>query len=272
MPEDAVPSEVLALAMRLWPQARDRGSVDDPADLDRLLEAQGLPGAPGQDCGLRHTFACFPPDAEAALTLPTGEQPASDESARFTAHLLVTRTLLAAGLSIDERVTGAMCDAYALSWLMRDGGLLEERGHRAPLALAVSVWLVALDPLSLSDRPLPIDWSAECFRQHDYWDPEYRLFSHYDIRERALDWAMYVSADAQRHAGVSVWTIVEPLLRLEQDSRVRMALGQFAEAADAGGEHAPAAAMLERNRISGMLREHLAGARGTTGAEGDGRG
>ena len=65
---------------------------------------------------------------------------------------------------------------------------------------------------------------------------------------------------------------MEPLLRLEQDSRVRMALGQFAEAADAGGERAPAAAMLERNRISGMLREHLAGARGTTGAEGDGRG
>ena len=264
MPEEAVRSEVLALAMRLWPQARDRGSVDDPADLDRLLEAQGLPGAPGQDCGLRHTFACFPPGTEAALTLPTGEQPHSDESARFTAHLLVTRTLLAAGLAIDERVSGAMCDAYALSWTTRDGG----HHHQPPLALATSLWLIALDPLSASDRPLPIDWSAQCFRQHDYWDAEERLFSHYDMRERALDWAMYVSTDAQRHAGVSVWTIVEPLLRLGQDSRVRMALGRFAEAADAGGERAPAAAMLERNRISGLLRDHLASARGGSEAEG----
>ena len=252
MSGEGTDGEVLELALRLWPQARDRGSVDDPQDLDRLLESQGQPGAPGHDCGQRYTFACFAPGAEADLSLPTGERADSDQGARFTAHLLVTRTLLAAGLSIDERVTGAMCDAYALSWATSGGG----NHHQTPLALAVSLWLVALDPLSASDRPLRIDWSAECFRQHDHWDPDYRLFSHYDIRERALDWAMYVSVDPGRHAGVSVWTIVEPLLRLEQDSRVRIALGQFADAADTG-ERAPAAAMLERNRIAGLLRDYM---------------
>lgn len=255
-------SDILELALRLWPRVRDGDGVEDPADLDRLLGAQGQPGAPGHECGLRHTFACFAPETEARFALPSGEEPASDESARFIAHLLVTRTLLAAGLSIDERVTGAMCDAYALSWCTAGGGDY----HQTPLALAVSLWLVALDPLSASDQPLPIDFSAECFRQRDHWDPEYRLFSHYDIRERGLDWAMYVSADPQRHAGASVWTIIEPLLRLEQDGRVRMTLGQFAEAADTGGERAPAAAMLERNRVAELLRAHLG--QGGAGAPG----
>ena len=254
MSGDGADGDLLDLALRLWPQARDHGAVDDPGDLDLLLEAQGQPGAPGYDCGQRSTFSCFPPDVEAAFSLPTGERPDADGSARFLAHLLVTRTLLAAGLSIDERVTGAMCDAYARSWTTTGGG----HHYQAPLALAVSLWLVALDPLTASDRPLPIDWSAECFREHDHWDPDYLLFSHYDIRERALDWAMYVSAAPQRHAGVSVWTIVEPLLRLEHDSRVGMALGQFGEATDAGGERAPAAAMLERNRIAGLLRDYMA--------------
>ena len=253
-------SDVLDLALRLWPQARDRGDVGDPADLDRLIEAQGRPGAPGQDCGQRYTFACFPPEAGAELSLPTGERANSDEDARFIGHLLVTRTLLAVGLSVDERVLGAMCDAHARSWATSGGGY-----HQSPLALAVSLWLVALDPSSQSDRPLPIDWSAECFRQHDHWDPpDDRLFSHYDIRQRALDWAMYVAVDPGRHAGVSIWTIVEPLLRLQQDHRVRVALDRSGEAADAGGEQASAAAMLERNRIAGLLRVYL-GLADTTG-------
>ncbi len=38
-----------------------------------------------------------------------------------------------------------------------------------------------------------------------------------------------------------------------------VALGHFAEAADAGLERASAAAMLERNRVAEMLRDHLAG-------------
>ena len=246
-------SEVLDLALRLWPQARDRGAVDDPADLDRLLEAQGLPGAPGYECGLRNTFACFPPGMEAGFVLPTGERPAGDEEARFIAHVVVTRTLLGAGLSIDARVTGAMCEAYALSWTARGGG----NYHRSPLGLATALWLVALDPLSDSDRPLPIDWSAECFRDDERWDPDYLLFSHYDMQERALDWAMYVSHRLGRHEGVSIWTIVEPLLRLEQDGRARMALGQFASAEDVAGERAPAAAMLERARIASLLRAYM---------------
>ena len=41
---------------------------------------------------------CGTVGAEADLSLPTGERADSDQGARFTAHLLVTRTLLAAGL------------------------------------------------------------------------------------------------------------------------------------------------------------------------------
>ncbi len=252
-------SEVLDLALRLWPQARDQGTVDDPADLDRLLEAQGLPGAPGHECGIRSTFACFAPDEEATFALPTGERPAADEDARFLAHVLVTRTLLAVGLSIDERADGAMTSAYALSWATAGGG----NYHQAPLALATSLWLVALDPMSTSDHPLAIDWAATCY-ERDWWDPEDRLFSHYDIRERALDWAAYVSYDTARHRGCSMWTLVEPLLRLEQDTRARLALAQFSASTDAG-EPAPAAAMLDRNRIAGLLRGYFSQSQSGTG-------
>ncbi len=257
-------SEILDLALRIWPQARDSGVVDDPADLDRLLAAQNQPGAPNHDCGQRYTFACFAPDAEAALTLSTGES-AEGEDARFIAHLLVTRTLLAVGLVIDQRVSGAIADSYAFSWTATGGG----HYHQTPLALALSLWLVALDPNSASDRPLQIDWPSDCFDDPERWDPDYRLFSHYDIRERALDWAMYVSAAPCRHEGASVWTIVEPLLRMEQDWRVGQALGQLAEIADAGSEQAPAAAMLERNRIATLLRAHLAGGEPSAGGSAD---
>jgi hypothetical protein len=242
-------SEILDLALRLWPQARDQGTVDDPADLDLILEAQGLPGAPGYDLGVRSTFACFAPDEEATFALPTGEQPASDEGARFLAHVLVTRTLLAVGLSIDERVDGAMTSAHALSWTTNGDGY-----HQTPLALATSLWLIALDPASSSDRPLAIDWSA-AYYQRDWWDPDDRLFSHYDVRERALDWAVYVSYDTSRHRGCSIWTLVEPLLRLERDTRAQLALAQLSSSADSG-ERASAAAMLERNRIAGLLRAY----------------
>lgn len=253
-------SEILDLALRIWPQARDSGVVDDPADLDRLLAAQNQPGAPNHDCGQRYTFACFAPDAEAALTLATGESAQGDD-ARFIAHLLVTRTLMAVGLAIDERVNGAMADAYAFSWTATGGN------YRQPsLALAASLWLIALDPSANSDHPIQIDWSSGCFDDAGRWDPDYRLFSHYDIRERALDWAMYVSAAPGRHEGVSMWTLVEPLLRMEQDWRVSQALGQFAEIAGAGSEQAPAAAMLERNRIANMLRAHFAGGTAAEGA------
>lgn len=243
-------NEILDLALRLWPQARDQGTVIDPNDLDRLLAAQGLPGAPGYEGGVRSTFACFGPDEVATFTLPTGEQPPSDEAARFLAHVLVTRTLLGVGLSIDERVEGAMTSAYALSWMAIVGGY-----HQPPLALAATLWLVALDPLSTSDRPLAIDWSAPLY-QGGWWDPDDRLFSHYDVRERALDWAAYVSYDTSRLQGCSIWTLVEPLLRLERDDRARLALSQLASASDAG-EQAGAAAMLERNRVANLLRAYF---------------
>ncbi|MDO9445217.1 MAG: hypothetical protein Q7K37_07860, partial [Dehalococcoidia bacterium] len=70
-------SDVLTLALRLWPSVRDTGQVADAGDLDRLLAAQGQPGALGYDQGVRGTFACFAPDEEATLTMPTGERAVS---------------------------------------------------------------------------------------------------------------------------------------------------------------------------------------------------
>lgn len=247
-------SPALDLGQRLWPGVRDSGTIGDPEDLDRLVATQGLPGAIGEDCGLTSTFACFTPDQDAAaFVLPTGERPETDVEGRFIAHVLVTRALLAAGLGIDPRVEAALCAAHALSWAASG-----TEYPQSPLALATALWLPALDPDSASDRPLPIDWSAACFDNATFWNPEYRLFSHYDVRERALDWAVYASTRPERHAGVSIWTIVEPLLRMGRDSRAAIALAQFADATDpASIAPAPAAAMLERRRISEALRAHL---------------
>jgi hypothetical protein len=55
-----------------------------------------------------------------------------------------------------------------------------------------------------------------------------------------------------------VWTVVEPLLRMENDWRTAQTLGQLSEVAGSGSEQAPAAAMLERNRVANLLRAHLA--------------
>ncbi len=253
-------SPVLDLALQLWPGVRDGAPVGDPGALDTLLAAQGQPGAPGHDCGLTSTFACFGPDEDAALTLPSGERSRSDDEARFLGHLLVTRTLIAAGLVIDERVARASSAAHALSWTTEGGAPY----HQTPLALAVSLWLIALDPQARSDNPLPIDWSPACF-ERDWWDHEYRLFSHYDVRERALDWCAYASIDPTRHAGSAAWTICEPLLRMEGDSRARMALPQLAAhaavsasgAGDAEGEPLPAAAAIERGRVALLVQGYL---------------
>lgn len=244
--------EAVTLALALWPSARDSGAVEDPSALDQLLETLGQPGAVGYEGGLRNTFAGFAPDEEASLTLPTGEQTTSDEEARYIAHVLITRTLLAAGLHVDQRVTGAMGAAYALSWTASGG-----RYGQTPLALATTLWLVALDPLSISDRPLAIDWSADCLQDPERWDLDYRLFSHYDIRETAIDWAAFASGAAERRAGCSVYSIVEPLLRMDEDNRVRIALGAYGQAQDAAAESAPAAAMLERGRIAAMLQGNI---------------
>ena len=252
-------TDPLALALALWPQARDFGRVDDPAQLDVLLDAIGRPGAPWYDCGLRHTFACFELGAEAACTLPTGERAATDGDARFLGHLLVTRVLLATGLGVDERVARAVAEAHALSWVTAGGAPY----HQTPLALATALWLVALDADGESDHPLPIDWAPDCFREHDWWDPEERLYSHYDVRERALDWAVYASYDASRHAGVSLYTIAEPLLRLEADGRARLALSQLTSSGHDIGDRPPAAAILERNRVALRLREFHARTNGT---------
>lgn len=150
----------------------------------------------------------------------------------------------------------ALADAHAIIWTAR--GTLQA----SPLALATSLWLVALDPLQVSDQPLAIDWTPEVFQDPERWDLEYRLFSHYDIHQRALDWVAYASGAPRRHPGCSAWTVVEPLLRFD-DQRAQIALGQFATLAARGEDEAPAlaAAMLDRARVEALLRAHLAAAR-----------
>lgn len=244
-------STILDLAIRLWPQVRDRGAVDDPNDLDTLLAAQGQPGAPGVQGGVRHTFACFPLEEDATFVLPSGERPRDDADARLIAHILVTRTLLGAGLSVDRRVQGAMGDAYAMTWGVSVGY------DASPLTLATSIWLAALDPQQSSDHPVPIDWSPAYYEDAARWDTDYRLFSHYDIRERMLDWISYASVSPSRHPDCSVWTLVEPLMRVP-DQRAQIALAQFAEATDASEDAIPAAAMLDRARVAALLRAYTA--------------
>ena len=245
-------SEVLRLALQLWPQVRDRGAVDDPTALDTLLRALGQPGAPGYDGGVRGTFACFAPAEDATdFVLPAGERPQTDTEGRLLGHVLVTRTLLGAGLHVDRRVLQAVGDACAMTWCIRGGY------DASPLTLATSLWLIALDPLLKSDRPLPIDWTHALYQDPERWDTDYRLFSHYDIRERALDWVVYASIDRARHDGCSIWSIVEPLLRLDDD-RAFTALAGLAESSDTAIEDLPAAAMLERGRIEGLLRAFVA--------------
>jgi hypothetical protein len=248
-------SDVLTLALQLWPQVRDHGTVDDPAALDVLLRSLGQPGAPAFEGGVTGTFACFAPGEDAtAFTLPTGERPRDDAEGRLLAHVLVTRTLLGAGLHVDRRVLEGMSNAYALTWCVRGGYTV------SPLTLATTIWLIALDPLRRSDRPLPIDWSPAVYQDAEHWDLDYRLVSHYDVRERALDWVVYASVDPARHHGCSIWSIVEPLLRLEDD-RAYAALAGLSESSDTAVEDVSAAAMLERGRIEGLLRAFIAQAR-----------
>ena len=94
-------TDVLALAQRLWPQIRDHGTVDDPSALDTLLATLGQPGAPGFEGGELHTFAAFLPSEDASdFALPTGERPLDDADGRLIGHMLITRTLLGAGLHV----------------------------------------------------------------------------------------------------------------------------------------------------------------------------
>ncbi len=242
----------LALALELWPDARDYGQVKDASALDGLLESLGQPGAIGFDCGLRNTFTCFAPDETAVITLPSGEKTMSDSEARFIGHVLVTRTLLAAGLHVDQRVISAMAASYAFSWTALGG-----RYGQTPLALATSLWLIALDPLSNSDRPIAIEWDAECFDDPQRWDLQYRLFSHYDIRGRAIDWVVYVASAVERREGCSIYTIVEPLLRMGGDNQVGLALSSYSQSEDATLAAVNAAAMLDRGRVATLLKSYL---------------
>src|SRR5262249_41857486 len=99
---------------------------------------------------------------------------------RLLAHIIVTRTLLGAGLGVDRRVQAAQGDAIAQTWGVRGDY------DASPLVLATSMWLVALDEQQASDRPLAIDWTPEFYQDAGRWDRESRLMSHYDVRERVL--------------------------------------------------------------------------------------
>lgn len=243
-------TETIELALRLWPEARDSGYVSDPTTLDILLQTLGNKGALGYECGLRTTFSpSSQSDNLAPILLPTGEKTPTDElNTKLIANILITRTLIAAGLHVDERVIRSMADTYAFCWAPKGNAVIA-----SPLARACSLWLIALDPSSASDKPLPVSWDAECFNNPEIWDTDYRLISHYDVRERAMDWAVFVSGDTARRDGCSRWTIIEPLLRLKDDSRTRIALSAYAESEDAVEINASAASMLERGRIANLL-------------------
>ena len=242
--------ETIELALQLWPEARDVGYVSDPTMLDILLQTLGTKCALGYECGLRTTFS---PSSQSNnlphIMLPTGEKTSTDElNTRLIANIIITRTLLAAGLHVDERITSSMADTYAFCWAPKDNAIAV-----SPLARACSLWLIALDPASASDKPLPVSWNAECFNNPRIWDTDYRLISHYDVRERAMDWVVFVSGSPVRRDGCSRWTIIEPLLRLKDDSRTRIALSAYAESQDAVETNASAASMLERGRIANLL-------------------
>ena len=242
--------EIIELTLQLWPEARDSGHVSDPTMLDILLQTLGTKGALGYECGLRTTFSPLSQnDNLTTILLPTGEQTSTDElSTKIIANILITRTLLAAGLHVDERIIRSMADTYAFCWATKGDAIVV-----SPLARACSLWLIALDPSSASDKPLPVSWDAECFNNPQIWDTDYRLISHYDVRERAMDWVVFASGNAARRDGCSRWTIIEPLLRLKDDSRTRIALSAYAESEDAVETNASAALMLERGRISNLL-------------------
>ena len=237
------PRNPVDLALEIWPGLRDGNNLEDLSDLDILLESQGIPTAYGSSEGISATFGGFTESVSQAVTLPTGETTSSLEEAQLLCHMVVTRTLMSAGLVVDRRVQEAMGQAYANTWCVKGDYTT------TPLVLSASLWLVALDPQNHSDTPLPIDWTAPIYENSLVWDTEYRLFSHYDIKERALDWAVHVSHDNERHQGCSRWNIIEPLLRIE-DERAGLAVTNFLNQLEEDTENISARYIIERSRIA----------------------
>ncbi len=231
------------VALEIWPDLRDGNNLQDLSHLDILLGSLGIPTAYGSSEGISTTFGGFTESASPTVTLPTGETTTSLEEAKLLCHIVVTRTLMSAGLDVDRRVQEAMGQAYANTWCVKGDY------KTTPLVLSASLWLIALDSQSHSDTPLPIDWSASIYENSLFWDTEYRLFSHYDIKERALDWVVHVSHENERHQGCSRWNIIEPLLRIE-DERADLAVTNFLNQLEEDAENISARYIIERSRIA----------------------
>tara|TARA_Y100001970_G_scaffold89710_1_gene113078 strand:+ start:9313 stop:10062 length:750 start_codon:yes stop_codon:yes gene_type:complete len=231
-----------------WAEVRDSGSLTNVGILDELLERIGKEGAPGYECGVINTFSVFSPDEDAKIILVTGEETSSDAEARFIGNLLAIRLFLAAGFIFDAKIISALSSTYGLSWTKKIGG---NYGHSS-LSLATSLWLIALDPKPESDEPFNIDWDLQCFNNDELWDLDYNLFSHYDIKERMLDWCIYAINNDDIIQDISIFTILEPLLHLQNDSRAKIVIDKFSDLND-HHESKSASAMVEKKRISDLV-------------------
>ena len=234
----------------IWPSLRDGHEIRDMAVLDHLLSLFGGENAFEAARGLNSTFSGFTNDDNQQISLPTGESTCTPDEAKLLAHILITRLLIGAGLHVDRRVQGALGDAYANTWCVKG------EYRTTPLVLAHSLWLIALDPQNHSDTPLAIDWEPIYYQDSDGWDLNYRLFSHYDVKERALDWAVHVSQSPDRYVGCSRWNIVEPLIRIN-DERAHLAIKGLSDTIDIEIEGIGAAEILERSRISALLEKNF---------------
>tara|TARA_Y100001970_G_C14249673_1_gene870854 strand:- start:3138 stop:3887 length:750 start_codon:yes stop_codon:yes gene_type:complete len=233
-----------------WVEVRDTGSLSDVAILDQLLQRIGQEGAPGYECGVLDTFSIFDKNEDAKIILSTGEETTSDTEARFIGNLLAIRLFLAAGFIFDAKIISALASTYGLSWTKKIGG---NYGHSS-LSLSISLWLIALDPKPESDEPFNINWELECFQNNELWDLDYNLFSRYDIKERMLDWCIYAVNNEDTMRGISIFTILEPLLQLRNDSRAKIVIDKFSDLND-HHESKSASTLIEKKRISDLINK-----------------
>ena len=233
-----------------WTEVRDTGSLSDLGILDQLLQRIGKDGAPGYECGIFDTFSIFDKNEDAKIFLSTGEETSSDTEARFIGNLLAIRLFLAAGFMFDAKIISALASTYGLSWTKKIGG---NYGHSS-LSLAISLWLIALDPKPESDEPFNINWELQCFQNNVFWDLDYNLFSHYDIKERMLDWCIYAINNEDTIRDISIFTILEPLLHLQNDSRAKIVIDKFSDLNDHYASK-NASTLIEKKRIADLVNQ-----------------
>ena len=135
-----------------------------------------------------------------------------------------------------------------MSWAKKSGN---NYGHSA-LSLATSIWLIALEPKPESDEPFPINWDIPCFDNPEIWNFEFNLHSRYDIRERILDWCILIVNDTTLINDVSIFSILEPILYMKNDSRAKLFLDKFSELQD-HHESSTVSALMEKKRIVDLI-------------------